>query len=238
VTEGLVIANSVTHPEAMRHVNAPRAVRVNANGSLEDIAFVQHAFAKALEPLSPVRAITLANTGIGAATGGADQHWVIRSGDAASGPYPQPARICAAPSIYGANDPSRSQWISVEGGTTPGVPVRTKYAFETTFDLSGFDLRTVRIVAHVLADNGVEQVRLNGRPLPIAPWSDWYAGVTFFEFHSLEITEGFVPGKNVISFVVANGTDLPAASESIGEPPEVPNPMALRVEWHGSGRPL
>jgi hypothetical protein len=88
----------------------------------------------------------------------------------------------------------------------------------------------------VLADNGVEEVRLNGRPLPIEPWQDCFPEVTFFAFHTIEITSGFVPGKNVLSFVVMNETDLPNPEEDVA-PPETPNPMALRVEWRASGRP-
>jgi hypothetical protein len=239
VLEGLVVANSLQHNEPPRNVTTAQAVHVNADGSLEAIAYAPQAFAKSLESASPRRSIRLANTGVDLNPGDQDQHWVIKSGDPHFGRYPQPARVCAATSTYGANDADRSQWISVEGGTTHGVPVRTKYAFETSFDLTGFDVNSVRLVGLVLADNGVEEIRLNGRPLPIAPWNDWYAGVTFFNFHTIEINSGFVPGKNVISLVVVNGTDIPAASESVGDPlEELPNPMALRVEWHGSGRPL
>jgi hypothetical protein len=238
VLEGLVVANSLQFPEPKLNVRTAQAVHVDANGGLQAIAYTSPAFADALKAASPLRTISLANTGVGVKVGDQDRNWVIKSGDPLLGPFPKAATVCAAAPAYGANDPDRSQWISLKDGTTPGVPVRTKYSFETSFDLSGFDINSVRLVALVLADNGVEEVRLNGKPLPIAPWSDWYAGVTFFNFHTIEITSGFVPGKNVISFLVANGTDIPAASENVGDTAEeLPNPMALRVEWHGSGRP-
>jgi hypothetical protein len=238
VLEGVVTATTLHRSTVTKNVEVAQAVRATADGGLESVAFQRPAFASALDTASPLRPIPLANTGVAVSVGDQDLQWAVKSGDAQFGPYPQPATVCPPASTYGANDPARSQWISVADGTTRGVPVRTKYVFESTFDLSGFDLSSVRIAGLVLADNGVEEVRLNGRPLPIAPWSDWYAGVTFFNFHSLEIPGGFVPGKNVISFVVVNGTDLPAASADGDDLPEVPNPMALRVEWHGSGRPL
>lgn len=236
VLEGRVVAKSLKQAASSRHIASSQAARINGRGDLEPIEFRHEKFADALEPLRPLRPILAANTGEGADEGAEDNGWIIRTGESQFGPYPQRATVCAATRTYGANDPARSQWISVNEGTTHGAPVRSKYTFETTFDLTGFDSSSVRLIGLVLADNGVEEVRLNGRPLPIAPWYDWYAGVTFFNFHTIEITNGFVPGKNVLSLVVVNETDIPDAAETVA-PSDVPNPMALRVEWKGSGRP-
>ncbi len=236
VLDGAVIASSLNQSSSSRRVGALQAVRVNAEGVLESVAFRRETFIAALEPFRPLRPIGLRNTGVGLQAGEKDQHWLIKAGDAHFGPYPQLATVSEAAARYGDNERASSQWISVKDGTTSGVPVRTKYTFETTFDLTDFDANSVRITGLVLADNGVEEIRLNGRPLPIAPWHDWYANVSFFAFHTIEITSGFVPGKNVLSFVVDNDTDL-ASPEEDAEAPNTPNPMALRVEWRGSGRP-
>jgi hypothetical protein len=236
VLEGRVIASALKQPVSQRRVGAGQAVRANADGTLGAALFRRETFVDVLDSAKPLRPIKIANTGVGVQVGDSDQHWRITAGDPQLGPYPQRAQICLARSNYGANDPGRSQWISVTEGTTRGVPVRTKYVFETTFDLSGFDPNTVRLTGLVLADNGVEEIRLNGKQLPIAPWLDWTPEVTFYAFHTIEITGGFVPGKNKLSFVVMNETDLPSPEEDAA-PPEAPNPMALRVEWQGSGRP-
>jgi ferric-dicitrate binding protein FerR (iron transport regulator) len=236
VHEGLVVTSALKKSGATRMVGAAQAVRVDAEGALDAVAFRREAFVDALERFQPLRSIELANTGVGLRVGEHDEHWLITAGDSRYGPYPQRATVCAAAAGYGSNDPARSQWISVKEGTTRGVPVRTKYTFETAFDLTGYDVNSVCLTGLVLADNGVEEIRLNGRPLPIAPWYDWSAEVTFQAFHTIEITGGFVPGKNVLSIEVVNATNL-AAPEDDADLPPTPNPMALRVEWRGSGRP-
>jgi hypothetical protein len=235
VLHGRVIASSLRSTQ-QRSVGAAQAIRVRTGGGLNTVAFRREPFAKALGPFQPLRSIKLANTGIGVQVGDRDRHWSITAGNAEYGPYPQPATVCEADATYGSNDPAKSQWISVKEGTTSGVPVRTKYTFETSFDLTRFDPSSVRLTGLVLADNGVEEIRLNGKPLPIAPWHDWYPEVTFFAFHRIEISNGFLPGKNVLSFVVMNETVLPPPDQD-ATPPETPNPMGLRIEWLGSGRP-
>ena len=91
---------------------------------------------------------------------------------------------------YGINEPERSQWISVDRGTTRGVPARSRYTFETTFDLTGFDLSSVWVSGLVLADDGVDEVWLNGKRLNIEPWKDWGYGVIYAIFHPIEIRSG------------------------------------------------
>jgi len=237
VIEGLVIATALKQPTENRRVGARAAVRVTAEGLLESVAFRREPLVDRLDSFRPLRSIAVPPTGLGLQVGGEDPKWRITAGDDDFGPYPQQATVSAASARHGLNELARSQWVSVPDGMTRGAPVRTKYTYATTFDLTGFDPRSVRLTGLILADNGVEEIRLNGQLLPVAPWLDWFADVTFFKFHSIEIESGFVPGKNTLSIVVINETDLSSVDMNV-ELPDAPNPMGLRVEWRASGRPL
>jgi hypothetical protein len=237
VFEGLVIATPLKHPTANRRVGTREAVQMTAEGQLESVPFRRGPLVERLDSFRPLRSIAIPPTGLGRQVGNEDPKWRITAGDDDFGPYPRPAVISNVGPRHGLNEPARSQWISVADGMTRGAPVRTKYTYETTFDLNGYDPRSVRLTGLILADNGVEEIRINGQLLPVAPWLDWFAGVTFFKFHSIDIESGFVPGKNTLSISVINETDLPPVDKDV-EIPETPNPMGLRVEWQASGRPL
>jgi hypothetical protein len=235
VLEGLVIANSLKQPSAERETGAHRAIRVNREGYLESVAFRRDSIFDNFRQVAPLRRINIANTGVALKEGDKDPRWSISAGDSRFGPYPQPATVCAADKKYGENDPARSQWISVKEGTTTGVPARTSYTFTTRFDVTGIDYRSLRLTALIRADNGVKEVRLNGKRLPISPWREWWVGATFFDFHMIEISNGFIPGSNILAIVVDNETELSTVNGQIQEK-ETPNPMSLRVEWLASGR--
>jgi hypothetical protein len=128
--------------------------------------------------------------------------------------------------MYLPNDPAVSQWISVKNPVDKGCPPNTMYTFETEFDLTDYDLSTVTIVGHVLADNGVMGVRVNGQVAPFKPWSAVYG--LFDTYRKIEITSGFVEGVNRIQFDVWNSIVMSY--------PEEDNPMAFRVEWQAYGR--
>ena len=114
----------------------------------------------------------------------------------------------------------------------PGCLPNAPFTFQTTFDLSGYDLSTVVVLADILADNGVRAVRVNGKSVDLTPWRDNQPGQEFHRFRRAEIVEGFVLGKNVIEIEVWNGIYRD------GKPDPSPNPMALRVEWQAFGTPL
>ena len=105
-----------------------------------------------------------------------------------------------------------------------------QFTFETTFDLTGYDMSTVTVAAQVIADNGVRAVRINGQPVPIQAWELNEMQQYFNKFCVVEIKDGFVPGVNNVEFDVWNGVDRYT--------PDGPNPMSLRVEWQAYGRPI
>jgi FecR protein len=179
----------------------------------------------------PFKPILIQNTGKGLMAGDEDPHWRICAGPKCSAyDGPQFAVVCEADSRYLANDRDRSQWISVANPARPGVPPSTEFTFETTFDLTGYDVATVTIAAQVIADNGVRAVRVNGQPIPLSAWNLNERDQYFNRFVVVEIRENLVSGVNHVEFDVWNGVDRYA--------PEAPNPMAIRVEWQAFGRPL
>jgi hypothetical protein len=239
VLEGAVLASPVnknTAPEATRRVNADEALHVTRDGAFQAIGFRREAAAERLTQFQPLRPIEIWNTGIGIREGDRDAHWMATEGDEQDGPYPLPAVVSVPHPSHGINEPERSQWISVYRGTTRGVPARSRYTFETTFDLTGFDVNSVWVSGLILADDGVDEVRLNGKRLEIKPWTDWYYGANYTKFHPIAIRSGFVSGTNRLAFIVKNETFIEPSKRGF-DFPDTPNPMALRAEWQAFGRP-
>lgn len=181
--------------------------------------------------LPPFKPIMIHNTGKGLVSGDEDPHWRISAGPKCTAyDGPQFAVVCDADVRYLANDRDRSQWISVANPVRPGVPPSSVFTFETSFDLSGYDVSTVTIAAQVIADNGIRAVRVNGQPLPLVSWNLNEPYQLFNRFELVEIREHLVPGTNRVEFDVWNGVDRTAAA--------APNPIAIRVEWQAYGRPM
>lgn len=181
--------------------------------------------------LSPFKPILIHNTGKGLVPGDEDPHWRITAGPKCTAyDGPQFAVVCAADVRYLANDRERSQWISVTNPVRPGVPPSTDFTFETSFDLTGYDVSTVTIAAQVIADNGIRAVRVNGHALPLVSWNLNEKHQLFNRFEVVEIREHLVPGANRVEFDVWNGVDRVVANAL--------NPIAIRVEWQAYGRPL
>jgi len=179
----------------------------------------------------PFKPILINNTGKGLVAGDEDPHWRISAGPkCAAYDGPQFAVVSEADSRYLANDRDRSQWVSVANPPRPGVPPSSEFTFETTFDLTGYDVTTVTIAAQVIADNGVRAVRVNGQTISLASWNLNERDQFFNRFVVVEIRENLVPGTNRVEFDVWNGVDRYA--------PDAPNPVAIRVEWQAFGRPL
>jgi len=197
------------------------AMRLKANRELYDAE---------MGDLPPFKPILVNNTGRGLVAGDEDPHWRISAGRKCTAyDGPQFAVVCEADRRYLANDRDRSQWISVSNPPRPGVPPTTEFTFETTFDLTGYDVSTVTVAAQVIADNGVRAVRINGQPVPMESWSLNERDQYFNRFVVVEIRNNLVQGTNRVEFDVWNGVDRYA--------PDAPNPVAIRVEWQAFGRP-
>jgi hypothetical protein len=181
----------------------------------------------------PFRPIGLHNSGFGFGVGEEDPNWRVVAGPTdATFSGPQFAAVCVPDERYMANDPKSSQWVSMTKWRA-ATPLAT-YTFETKFDLTGFDLSTVRLFGRFLADNGIKEVRVNGKPVILESWVDNARGQYFSlpQFRTVNVTSGLVPGVNTIQIDVLNGRIYSPNDDST-----VPNPVALRVEWEGFGRP-
>lgn len=212
------------------------AIRVGKhNARIDRVDAERKRFVDGFDEFHPYRPISLFNTGRGFEIGSEDPHWKMTAGGEAWGPWPRPAIVNKSHLRYSDNAPERSQWISIPRGTKDGIaPKELKnmtFTFETSFDLSGFDPETITITAQVLADNGVQAVRLNGEPVSMMPWTDDGNYFKFNKFRQIKIHDGFVPGENRIEFDVIN-LPLPRRKKGLA------NPMALRVEWQAFGIPV
>lgn len=147
---------------------------------------------------------------------------------------------------------STSRWIAPKAdqgtGSDPG-----NYIYETSFNLTGFDPATARILGKWTSDNGGMDIVLNGTPLGISQ------GGGFGAFYDFEISTGFVAGINVLQFLINNAPPgvnptgfrmevVRATAEKPGDPPAiltqpkdglylVGDPASLAVEVDGS-RPM
>jgi hypothetical protein len=236
VLEGEVLAEPMkTHrpKQASMLLTAGEAIRVSLpKATIDQVIAESDRFVSRLQQFRPLRPIQLRNTGIGRAVGQDDSHWVVTAGDPAYGPYPHPAVVTEGDPSYLDNMPDASQWISVKKDALPGVPTSiltsTTHTFETRFDLTGYDLSTVRIIGSFLVDNAINELRINGRPVSFNRWVTTWDVHDFESFHTIEIVDGLVPGENVISIDVFNTPSHP-------DNPEAPQPMGLRVEWQAFG---
>ena len=112
---------------------------------------------------------------------------------------PQPDQRCCGPDL---------------GGNLPG-----DYVYQISFNLSGFDLSTVKITGQWAVDSEGVDIKINGTstgnkiaPFPPQPSEAW---------HPFTISSGFVDGVNTLDFVV---------NRSSGK-----FPTGLRAELSGTG---
>jgi ferric-dicitrate binding protein FerR (iron transport regulator) len=237
VLEGSVLAEPIKERRRQQSsmlLESGQAIRVDGIRSKVDlIATRRNDFIDELEQFRPLRPISIWNTGTGAKLGSEDPNWRITGGSEGFGPYPRPAIITDGDTrSYEDNRPDVSQWISVSKDGYPGVPPESTHTFETTFDLTGYDLDTVYIVGYFLVDDAINELRINGHPVDYKRWVTTWDVFDFRSFHPIEIVDHFVEGENVISIDIYNSPSRPEFT------PDTPNPTALRVEWQAFGNLL
>lgn len=110
----------------------------------------------------------------------------------------------------------RSHWISPTKNASSGAAPGT-YVYRTTFDLSGWDLTTVQIVATVAVDDQLQAIKLNGVSSSNGVGKAGYSAFTTIVLTDNFSSDNLSDGRNVLDFVVVNmGTQS--------------NPTGLRVE--------
>jgi hypothetical protein len=143
----------------------------------------------------------------------------------ADGNYPGPEAYVVSngyPIQAGAwllNGPD-SKWIAPwanqnDSGTAGGGNIGGTYSYQTSFDLTGYDLDKVKLVGGWAVDNLGTDILVNGNSTGLT--SAGFGGLTPF---TLTSAQGLVAGANTIEFVVTNGISTPIAA----------NPTGLRVD--------
>ncbi|MCG8450565.1 MAG: hypothetical protein MI725_13430 [Pirellulales bacterium] len=234
VLEGSVLSEPLKErrrQQASMLLESGQAIRVDGLQSKVDLIKTRSSeFIDELSQFRPLRPISIWNTGVGAKLGSLDPHWRVVAGSEEFGSYPRQATITDGDTgSYKDNRPEVSQWISVTETSYPGVPPESTHTFETTFDLTGYDLDTVYLIGYFLVDDAINELRINGHPVEYERWVTTWDDFDFKSFHPIEITDHFVPGENVISIKIYNSPTHP------GLAPGTPNPSALRVEWQAFG---
>lgn len=143
--------------------------------------------------------------------GQVDPHWTITSIPTGSTTAHAYATLNSAPvgTAWIANSET-SRWISPQSNQATGDPSGS-YTYRATFDLTGFDPATVRIISKVAVDDAVQAVRLNGQSLG-------FTATGYAAFTPLTINSGFNANLNTLEFVISNGGSTV-------------NPTGLRVEF-------
>jgi hypothetical protein len=240
--EAHVLKGQVRVQPLARSLNGRRSVLLSAGEALRvdnnsdnpvRIPAEVRKFSTIFKDFRPFKPVAMHNTGRGLAEGDEDPHWRITKGPLGAGYRgPQFGVVCVPDVRYATNDPKRSQWLSLAKDVRPGGLPNSPFTFETSFDLTGFDLSTVTVAAEILADNGVHAIRVNGVDAEISPWADNVPQQYFKKdgFHVVRLKRGFVPGINKLEIDVWNG--VYQVPELLGEP----NPVAVRVEFQAFGR--
>jgi hypothetical protein len=97
-------------------------------------------------------------------------------------------------------DDALSTWIGPNNDAQADGPVGY-YDYQTTFNLTGFNLNTVSIGGQVAVDDVLVNILLNGVPLGYtAPWNTW----TQFTIDQANAAGDFVAGINTLDFIVDN----------------------------------
>jgi hypothetical protein len=165
--------------------------------------------------------IKLFNTGVNLKVGDPDPHWqlVARSDDAKFRPCPAVVIRVGDDPRYLANQADRSQWVSAVVDSV--MPDNVAYTFRTSFDLTGARAPTAVLHGRFVADNHVQAIRLNGRPLRVI----MHGHEEFGLLHAFSAERGFVEGVNVLEIDVENGDPRDNAPRSA---------MGVLVELNGS----
>lgn len=169
-----------------------------------------------LRPIPGVFNTGLDETGRALAPGTRDPHYVVTaSAESVAPPPPSPALVISGHPAWIAND-GLSAWLGpVNPGTT--AVAAGPYRLRTGFDLSGFDPATAALQLTVAADNRLNEVVLNSRRLGLA----WEGFNSFGP--EWKLTNGFLPGTNVLEFWWANDSSSP-------------NPAGFRAKLQGTAR--
>lgn len=157
------------------------------------------------------------------ADGAVDPHYILAVSADASYPGPDAVVVNQAWPIapagpWVANGPD-SRWIAPQANQNQsadpvgGVNAEGDYTYQTTLNLTGYDLSKVRLVGELAVDNTVADVLINGLSTGIASQG-------FEAYIPFTITTGLVAGNNTLDFLMANaGT--------------APGPTGLRVNLKG-----
>ncbi len=223
-------------------VSAGEALVIDGEGLRQIKQQVPAATAEALElgSLVAYRPVDIHNTGFGFAVGDEDPHWRIVAGPAGgqgeSTFEAEYASVCTPDERYMPNDRDSSQWVSVTDWRE--AKAESIYTFRTTFDLTGYDPSTVQLFGRMLADNGVQEVRVNGLPIRVDAWVDTVNGQRFGreQFRFVNVSDELVAGENDVEVDVWNDGMSLFRDKKLVKDYETPNPMALRLEWYAFGR--
>jgi hypothetical protein len=153
-------------------------------------------------PAAQAASFTVYNTGLGN-TGNPDANWSIVS--APSG-MPKGAAIIFSkiPVMWLKNSASSaSQWIGPSNGVdgTKADSLGT-YVYRTTFDLTGFNATTARLVFKATSDNQTTAVALNGTTFDFTTSNTGYGAFSA----PFTLSSGFITGLNTLEFTVYNST--------------------------------
>lgn len=167
-------------------------------------------------------------TGVGAngqllGDGAVDPHYTLAASADPNFPGPDAYTITNVwpiqSGVWVVNGPS-SRWIGASPaqrqdldptqGNAPG-----DYTYQTTFDLTGYDLSRVTVLGSWAVDNSGKDINLNGVATGItAPG--------FASLASFTLTSGLNAGPNTLDFLIYNDPNINA--------PDTPNPCGLRVD--------
>jgi hypothetical protein len=151
--------------------------------------------------------------------GTVDPHYVMVASADAGFPGPDAVRLnetwpIAPTGPWIANGP-KSVWIGPQPDQQTGS-AEGNYTYETTFDLTGYDLSQVTVVGAWSVDNTGLDILVNGNSTGLQNTAQFVVWTPF----TLTAANGLQDGMNILDFIVNNA-------------PATPNPTGLRVDLRG-----
>ena len=157
-------------------------------------------------------------------TGGSvDPHFILATSPDAMAPGPDAIVLNdvwpVQTGVWLPNGPY-SKWIAPQlDQSAAGGNLWGEYRYQTSFDLTGYDISRIKIIGAWAADNAGTALLLNG--VATGSTAAGYAGLSQFT-----LTAGLLAGPNTLDLVVTN-------NPSTGENPDAPNPTGIRMDLRG-----
>lgn len=162
-----------------------------------------------------------------------DPHYTLIAGPTLGAPFvaTSTGNFPISPAGPWLADNSVSAWIAPSQNTIGAF--NASYTYETTFDLTGFNVSSATFGGQWAEDDFGGQILLNGFDIITSGYGTYTNITSFTVFSPFTLTSGFLQNVNTLAFVVTNRGGGPTGLrvEYAGTANSVPEPASLALVW-------